>query len=100
MVSLIVPGFMEIVICPAPRMFGGLLRPFVQPLLPVNSNCTMLPVWKPLPLMVRRWFVLSAVIVVGETELTEGTAAVTVIDWVPEEQLLFAVSEADWHTRT
>src|ERR1700728_4000291 len=100
MVSLIVPGFMEIVICPAPRMFGGMLRTFVQPLLPVNSNCTMLPVWKPLPLMVRRWFVLSAVIVVRETELTEDAPAVPVNGWEREEQLLFAVSEADWHTRT
>jgi hypothetical protein len=68
-----------------------------------HLNCTTLPLWKLLPLMVRVCCALSAVIDGGLTLLTEGTGATavaTATDWDPDEQSEELVALEERHTRT
>ena len=59
------------------------------------------PLWKLLPVMVIVWVLLEFGTGLGDTPLTEGgDAAPTVIDCVPDEQVLVVSWEAERHTRT
>jgi hypothetical protein len=77
MVSVTVPGFMLTVIWLWLTMIGA-APGFRVPLLggTVHSNCTVSPLWKLVPLIVRVWLTPFAVIVVGEIELTVGAVLI------------------------
>ena len=103
-VSLTVPGFIEIVT--VVEVMAGVRDDVVQTPEPEPTphlNCTTLPDVKPLPLMVRVCKDPLATIAVGLTLLTVGTAAaagVTVTDCVLDEQSAVAVADDDRQTRT